>query len=231
MDKQTQNELLAIVRRNYEEIADEFQATREKPLWPELVNLARIAKDGDRVLDIGCGNGRLLQALLLKKIYYLGLDQNQALLDFARRKYPDKIFRVGDILRLGEVPEMNFDLVFVVAVLHHLPGSDLQTAALRQLKNKIKPNGRIIILVWNLRAQKKFRWLVWKFSLLKLIGKNRMDRGDIIFSWKNTDRSALSQRYYHAFRQKELKKLIRQAGLKVEKIYSDCYNIYAIANK
>lgn len=231
MDKQTQNKLLDLVRRNYEEIAEEFQLSREKPLWPEIVNLARAVKDTDRVLDVGCGNGRLIQALLLKKIYYLGLDQSDALLAFARQKYPDKTFRQGDILRLGEVPEMNFDLVFAVAVLHHLPGPDLQTAALRQLKNKIKPGGRIIILVWNMRAQKKFRRLIWKFSLLKLIGKNRMDWGDVIFSWKNPDRSALSQRYYHAFRPPELKKLIKRAGLKVEKIYSDCYNIYAIASK
>ena len=38
MDKQTQKNLLDIVKRNYNEIAEDFDETRKKQLWPELEN-------------------------------------------------------------------------------------------------------------------------------------------------------------------------------------------------
>jgi len=41
----------------------------------------------------------------------------------------------------------------------------------------------------------------------------------------------VSKRYYHAFNKWELKKVCQQAGFKVEKIYSDSYNYYAILHK
>jgi SAM-dependent methyltransferase len=130
---------------------------------------------------------------------------------------------------------MNFDYVFSIALLHHLPGSDLRIAALKQLKNKVSEDGKIIIIVWNLWGQKKFRKLIYKFFLLKLIKKNlpvgRMDFGDILFDWKNSAGEAQSRRYYHAFTKMELRKIIKKSGLKIEKLYKDKFNYYAILNK
>lgn len=231
MDKQTQKELLAIVRRNYDEIADDFNETRKKYLWPELVKLTRLAKEGGRVLDVGCGNGRLTEAFLGKNIAYLGLDQSEKLLKHARRNYPDRVFRAGNVFDLNKEKEIDFDVVFCVAVLHHLPGRDLRLAALRQLKNKIKPDGRIVIVVWNLWRQPAYRRLIRRFFLLKLIKKNRMDFGDIVFDWKNSGQKGLSRRYYHAFSKRELKKLFKKAGLRVEKLYRDSYNYYAVLQR
>lgn len=227
MDKQTQKELLEIVGRNYDEIADDFNESRKKYLWPELIKLTRAVKDGDKILDVGCGNARLLEAFLGKKIEYLGLDKSRKLIDIARKNYPDDKFTVGNILELSQVPQFDFDYIFCVAVLHHLPGRNLRIDALRQLRSKIKEDGRIILVVWNLWAQPKYRKLIRKFFLLKLIKKNKMDFGDIVFSGFNQR----SKRYYHAFRKRELKKLCRKAGLKIEKIYKDKFNYYLILKK
>ncbi|NCO79747.1 methyltransferase domain-containing protein, partial [Candidatus Falkowbacteria bacterium] len=231
MDIETQKKLLELVKKNYEEIADKFNETRKKhlePLWSELVNLARQIKDGSKVLDVGCGNGRLLEAFKNKEIKYLGVDSNEKLIELARSRFPKFQFTVGDILELGKIPEINFNFVFCVAVLHHLPGTDLRVAALKQLKNKIISDGKIIITVWNLWSQIKFRKLIFKFLLLKLIKKNKMDLGDLLFDWKNSAGQAVSQRYYHAFTKRELKKISKQAGLKIERLYQDKYNYYAV---
>jgi len=130
---------------------------------------------------------------------------------------------------------MNFNYVFSIALFHHLPGNDSRIAALRQLKNKVSENGKIIIVVWNLWSQPKLLKLILKFSLLKLIKKNlpagRMDFGDILFDWKNPSGQAQSRRYYHAFTKIGLKKIIKKAGLKIDKIYKDKYNYYAILKK
>jgi len=225
MDRETQNELSKIVRRNYREIAEDFSQTRRKYLWPEIVKLAEVIKDNDRALDVGCGNGRLLEALKDKKIDYLGVDASRELLGIAEMHYPGYKFIAGDILRLSEIPEAGFDYVFCLAVLHHLPGRELRVVALKQLKEKVKKDGKIIITVWNLWSRKKYRRLVWKFAFLKLAGKNRMNFGDIVFDWKN---EAGKTRYYHAFRIGELRRIIGQAGLKIEKLYKDEYNYYVI---
>ena len=226
MDKQTQKELLETVRRNYNEIAGDFNETRKKALWPELIKLAADVKDGDRVLDVGCGNGRLLEILAGKDIYYLGLDQSEELLILAKKNYPQRIFQAGNLLELSKIKDIDFTYVFCLAVLHHVPGSALRVAALQQLKNKINGRGRIIITVWNLWGQPKFRNLILKNIFLKLIKKNKMDFGDIIFTGFST-----SRRYYHAFTRRELKKIVRGAGLKTEKIYKDKFNYYLVLYK
>ena len=245
MDKQTEKELLGIVRRNYEAIAKDFNETRKKYLWPELIKLTRAVKSADKILDVGCGNGRLLDAFLGKQIKYLGVDQSDKLLNSARQdRQADMIkseFIKGDILELGKIPEINFDHIFAVSVLHHLPGKDLQIKALKQFRNKLANNGRLIVVVWNMWSKawgkKNFRRLIIKFALLKLIKKNlpapigKMDFGDIVFDWKNSGGKIIGQRYYHAFRRRELKKIIKKAGLKTGRLYKDKYNYYAIITK
>ena len=228
MDKQTQKNLLKIVKRNYEETANDFNETRKKYLWPELIKLTNDVKDGDKVLDVGCGNGKLLEAFKNKRIYYLGVDDNKKLLNFAKFRHPNFRFTKGNILELSKIPDIDYDYIFCIATLHHLPGNDLRIMALKQMKNKVKTDGKIVLTVWNLWSQKKFRKLIWKFILLKLIGKSKMDYGDILFDWKNSKGERVSQRYYHAFTKKQLKKIVKKAGLKIERIYKDKFNYYAI---
>lgn len=231
MDKSTEQYLLNIVRRNYEDIAVNFDITRKKQFWPELIKLSQEIKDGDKVLDVGCGNGRLLEILSEKEVKYLGVDSSPELIKIAQARFPDNTFLIGDILELEKLPEKDFDYVFCVAVLHHLPGEDLKIKALQQIKSKLKNNGRIIITVWNLWSQKKFVKLILKYAWLKILGRNKFDFGDILFDWKNNRGQRLSRRYYHAFTKRELKKIAGRAGLKIEKLYKDKYNYYLILIK
>jgi len=231
MDKQTQQKLLNLVKCNYEEIAEDFNETRKKYLWPEIIKLTKDVKDGNKVLDIGCGNGRLLEAFKDKKINYVGVDSSEKLINIAKARYKIQDTRYkfikGDILELDKLNEASFDYVFCVAVLHHLPGQDLQIRALEQMKNKVSKDGKIVIMVWNLWSQEKFRKLILKYALQKLIGRSKMDFKDILFKGFNKK----SERYYHAFTNCELMKIAKLAGLKIDKLYKDRYNYYAILKK
>ena len=231
MNKKTEKELLSIVKRNYIEIADHYSETRKKHLWPELIKLTENIKAGGKVLDVGCGSGKLLTAFENKEINYLGIDPCQELLNSAKTQFPDFKFNTGDIINLGDINELDYDYVFCIAVLQHIPGKDMQIKALRQLKNKVSQNGKIILSVWNIWNQEKYQKLIWKFWLLKLIGKNKMNFGDILFDWKNPAGTSISKRYYHAFTIFELKRLIKKSGLKIGKIYKDEYNIFAVLGK
>ncbi|PIV50596.1 hypothetical protein CO115_01840 [Candidatus Falkowbacteria bacterium CG_4_9_14_3_um_filter_36_9] len=250
MDKQMQGKLLEIVKRNYEEIADDFNETRKKYLWPELIKLADMVKDDDRILDIGCGNGRLVKTFKDKNVWYLGVDASEKLINVAKKKLKaaNFQFKIADIFDLDKIINKKFDYVFCIAVLHHIPGKDLRILALKQLKNKIKPDGKIILTVWNLWRQKRYRKLIIKYSFLKFISKSGLmsrrisrdpdsalrisgDFGDILFAWKNSRGEAVSRRYYHAFTKFGLKKIIKKADLKIAKFYQDKYNYYVILRR
>jgi 2-polyprenyl-3-methyl-5-hydroxy-6-metoxy-1,4-benzoquinol methylase len=238
MNKQTQNELLKIVKKNYSDIAEHYNETRKKhlmPLWGELVKYAKNVKEGASVLDVGCGNGRLIEAFKGKKINYIGIDQDEQLIKLAKEQKPGEKFYVGDLLELGKISEYNFKHLVSVAVLHHIPGKQLRIEALRQFKNKIGEDGEIIFTVWNMWSdkwnKKKFKQAILKFFLLKLIKKNKMDFGDILRDWKNSKGEIVSKRYYHAFTKWELRRVVKKAGLKLKRIYSDDYNYYVIARK
>lgn len=234
MDNKTSDHLLKLVKTSYSQIAEDFNITRQKPIWPELAKIAKNIDDSlvhKTVLDVGCGNGRLAELFADRNISYTGVDNCANLLGLAKSNYQTDTFAEGDILELSQVPGHNFDYVFCVAVLHHLPGSRLRLEALKQLKSKAKPDGTIVVTVWNMWSQKKLRRLIIKFAFLKLLGKHNMDFGDIIFNWRGSDGAPNSERYYHAFTNKELKKLLKQADLKLDKLYHDQYNYYLIIKK
>ena len=233
MDKKTQNDLLKLVRDNYRTIAGDFDITRRKGLWPEVAKLAdgvdcSLAKKS--VLDAGCGQGRLYECFRDKNIDYLGVDSCAELVKLARDHYGER-FEIGEILTLSQLPQFDFDYIFCVGVLHHLPGQKLQLEALNQLKSKAKTGGQIIISVWNIWAMPKLRPLIFKYAFLKLLGKHRMDWGDIIFYWRYSGGQIASRRYYHAFTKRGLKKLVKQADLLIDQIYKDKFNYYLILKK
>lgn len=231
MDQKIVEQLLSVVKNNYETIAVDFDLTRKKEVWPKMRELAESVKDGNNILDVGCGNGRLLEALVDKKIKYLGVDNSEALIKIAKNNYPYNEFRVGDILKLEQETENNFDYIFCLAVLQHIPSRELRLRALEQMKNKLASNGILVISVWNLWRNKKYRPLIFKNYWLKIIGRNKLGFNDLLFPWVNNRGEKSSERYYHAFTKKELKKLARLAGLKSQKLERDQYNYWYILKK
>ncbi|NTU99480.1 hypothetical protein HGA64_05775, partial [Candidatus Falkowbacteria bacterium] len=63
MDKETQKKLLKVVAANYQDIGQQFNETRKKPLWPSLSGVLELVPRGASVLDVGCGNVRLRQGV------------------------------------------------------------------------------------------------------------------------------------------------------------------------
>jgi len=234
MKTEKAQKLLELVRNNYQDIAGDFDATRKKEIWPEIRTFAEKVKSGDSILDLGCGNGRLLEALKGKDIKYLGVDNSSELISLAKNNYPAQKFIVGDILALKnnpEITEKSYDFIFCLAAIQHIPSQELRIQALRDMAFKLKDGGEIIISNWNLWANKKYRSRLIKNYFLRITGRNEFDFNDLVFPWKNSRGEEKSERYYHAFTINELKRLARLAGLKILVLKKDKYNLWLILKK
>ena len=200
-------QILNLVDTTYNNIAASFSKTRSV-LWPEMTVLASHLKPNWSVLDAGCGNGRLYQALEDKSIIYQGVDQSANLIAIARIKYPQlqDHFKVGSILSLPYNHDQ-FEAVFLLAVLHHVPSFELRLQAVKEIARVLKKDGLLLMTNWNLA---RFKHKLVLANLWGMLTKGD-DWGDLFIPWKAEGQ--LEQRYYHAFSRQELDKLCQAAGL------------------
>jgi SAM-dependent methyltransferase len=101
---------------------------------------------GSRVLDVGAGSGRDLNALLLAGYDACGVEPSQALRDAALLAFPALAGRVsaGLLPHLENPAGAPFDGVLCSAVLMHIPEGDLFDTAFA-LRRLLKPHGRLLI--------------------------------------------------------------------------------------
>jgi SAM-dependent methyltransferase len=100
-------------------------------------------REGEKVLDIGCGPADILE--YLPKVDYLGFDISQEYIDAARKRYGDRgRFFCSDVgLASIERERGTFDLVLATGVVHHL--DDERAASLFSLaKMALNPKGRLV---------------------------------------------------------------------------------------
>lgn len=207
MDVTYAQRLLKTTRNYYEQRARDFSASRQRD-WPLFISLAHYIKKGDRVLDLGCGNGRFYPLVSQKGASYLGVDTSKRLLQEAKNNYGSAEFQAGNILDL-KLPPQPFDVVVLIAVLHHIPSGVLRQEALCNVAKLVKAGGLVLVTNWNL-FQGKFFSLRLHYNLKKVFGENKMDFNDVIYKEK---------RYYHGFTKREIARLLRNAGLRVLKNY------------
>jgi SAM-dependent methyltransferase len=94
-------------------------------------------RPGERILDLGCGDGALTAKLAALGCDVVGVDASAAQVEAARKLGLDA--RVADGEKLGFGPE--FDAVFTNATLHWLRDHD---AALDGAWRALKPGGRLV---------------------------------------------------------------------------------------
>ena len=226
MHPAVQNYLLTLNRNYYARVATAFDATRSRP-WPGFAVVTDYVRSRCpapwTALDVGCGNGRLLQYLggrqLLQR--YVGVDANDTLLSKARlkaRAVPEPACRFLQLdiatadwsARLDEAE--GFDVVFCLATLHHLPGLTLRQAALQQMTSLLKPGGYLILSNWQPLNSKREQRKVLETSAFQL-APGVLEEGDFLISWK---REVEAVRYVHVLSTQEVCQLAAAAGLTTE---------------
>jgi SAM-dependent methyltransferase len=232
MKDDTVERLLALNRAFYATFAEHFAASR--PVSdPALTSILPYLPRGARVLDVGCGNGRLASLLDRERPggSYVGVDAIPELIDEARVQAnrlsnTDGVFRVLDVTKPGWTEELSgmatstplrtgFDCAVALAVLHHIPGFALRSRVLRDIGSVIKRDGHVIISTWRFLAHERLRRKVVDWDAVG-IDEGDLDPGDYLLDWKRGGRGL---RYCHLVDEQEMERLAAASGLCVRETF------------
>ncbi|OGF31958.1 hypothetical protein A2533_01745 [Candidatus Falkowbacteria bacterium RIFOXYD2_FULL_35_9] len=211
-----------ITQKSYDQIAGQFSYSRNY-VWSDLQVFLEYVNDGDDVLDLGAGNGRMVEFLQDKAVNYLGVDSSRELIKQAKQKFPKFKFQVKDALKINY--RNKFDVVIATAVLNHFADEKSRIVVLKNIYRSLKPGGDLLMSNWNMWNEKNPKGMR-KFEKMKKelndenffdkfgVKKSEIDTGDVLTVWGED-----SVLYYHAFTIEELKELCEKVGFKVVKNY------------
>lgn len=224
------------VDNSYNNIASKFSASRNRP-WIEFDLYRNFVSRADKLLDIGCGNGRLLLHLDDLDLKYTGLDISSEMIEEAKlnlsQTQSKKTFVHSSFVAkeqdLALKPE-SFDAIFAVASFHHLHGLANRRQFLANVYKYLKPNSTACVSVWNLWQKKYLPNFLTAF---------------LTHPWRFNDinvKFGQTPRYYHAFMIWELKLLLWLSPFKSYELVfvdkkgykcsrKDCHNIILVLNK
>jgi len=223
------------IKEFYDNQAEKFSQTRTK-IWPEFNYIAQevekllVWKDKIKILELGCGDGRLCRFLAEKfpgKIEYIWVDISEGLIRIAKKlsenyQINSQIsFIVSDMLDyLENVEPETFDFIVAVASFQHIPTRWERLLILKHIYRILKYGGEVMMFNWSFSKWffKKYKWQVLKSFILGVLSLWTKAINDIMVPWKTESKTFY--RYYHIFFLFELKKLFKQAWFVIKEA---CY--------
>jgi 2-polyprenyl-3-methyl-5-hydroxy-6-metoxy-1,4-benzoquinol methylase len=123
--------------------------------------LAAVPPGCQRVLDVGCGEGMLARQLSRVVPHVVGIDQDPASIELARRHDPGGAieFICGDFLACRFAPA-SFQMITSVAALHHMDAR----AALGRMSQLLMPGG--VLAVVGLARSRRPADLPWETAAI-----------------------------------------------------------------
>lgn len=199
-------------RQFYNNVADKFSQTR-RHWWVELNFIRKYLKREGKLLDFGCGNGRLLEFLNSKEIRpktseleYLGLDISEKLIAHAKAKHPNQHFEVIEKESSLPVETGSMDIITSIAVFHHFNPS-MAKEALQEFQRVLKKDGILVITSWYLWNKQYIGF--W----LKNVLKGKFSLGAPI-TFKDNDQGTY-YRYCYWWTKSKLERLAKQTGFEI----------------
>jgi ubiquinone/menaquinone biosynthesis C-methylase UbiE len=134
--------------RYYDIVTSILLLGRERAFRERLINLAGI-KEGETVLDVGCGTGTLAIAAQRRvgqagTVY--GIDASSEMIGKANKKAQKAKLEIAFNVELVEAlpfPDAHFDAVLSTLMLHHLPQQTREQCA-REIRRVLKPGERVL---------------------------------------------------------------------------------------
>jgi SAM-dependent methyltransferase len=121
---------------------------RSERLAPLFLDFAGV-QDGARVLDVGCGTGALVDAVVKRGAgsTVVGIDPSQPFIEYTRQRFPGPRFRFdcGDGMALP-YPDASFDYSLSLLVFMFIPQPEKAASEMRRVT---RPGGTVGACVWD----------------------------------------------------------------------------------
>ena len=235
MELSTARYLADFNRRFYEAHALNFADSRPR-LGAGARRVLELIRPGARVLELGCGDGKVARALAGGE--YVGVDQSEGMIERAERlmeargRSPEVGENLTSDVRLltsrfiradltdpdwtSALPPGLFDWVLAFGVFHHLPRAALRRAVLAQAAELLKPGGRAAMANWQFTRSERLRRRLRPWAEAGL-DDSALEPGDYLLSWER--KASRGLRYVHLLEQDEARAMAQAAGLRVSDVF------------
>jgi SAM-dependent methyltransferase len=241
MDQVILNRLLELNQKFYQTFAQQFSDTRQRLQPGVKRIIAQLPKNSNILdLGCGNGELWLSLKQSGYRGHYVGLDFSHELLQIATNRECDSIqslmsesenlisnrsshksaqnaqpkFLQVDLSSpnwSANIPNSPFGFVLAFAVLHHLPGEDLQQSVLHQVHKLLGPVGTFIHSEWQFLNSPRLRARIQPWETIGLTAES-VDPGDYLLDWRH---GGYGLRYVHHFLADELANLANESNFKV----------------
>lgn len=171
-----------------------------------------------RVVDLGCGAGRVSLALARRGFPVLAVDLSKPMLEQVQKQATADHLQIecleANLVDLGEIPsESCADAVCLFSTLGMIRGSEHRAKAVAEFHRILSPGGRLLLHAhqfwWNLRQYGGTAWTAKHLTASLLLKK--VELGDRFATYRGVPNF-----YLHSFRERELRRLLTKAGFVIE---------------
>jgi ubiquinone/menaquinone biosynthesis C-methylase UbiE len=179
------------------------------------VRTALDLQSNHKLLELGCGVGRIGRELAPHCESWSGTDISQAMLDVAQQRlggFDNVQFNLLEATRLDMFERRHFDRAYTVAVLCHMDKEDL-FLYLEELARVLDSGGMMYAETWNLAHP--MGWKRWRFE---------------VNNWRRADQTKRKNVARNQFcTPDELELYLHEAGFKVLRMWTDSPWIQVVA--
>lgn len=186
MDDHIVSKLVELNRSFYDRFADDFAASRSTPQAGFYSILRWVPpEEKSRLLDVGCGNGRLASFLREagRRFAYTGVDFSVGLLGHATVAPGDRLLE-RDLVAADALEGVGtFDTVFCLSTLQHIPGQANRLSLVRQMAACLTRDGVLVLGNWQFADSDRQRRKIRSWAEAGLSDKD-VEPGDYLLSWQ-----------------------------------------------
>jgi tRNA (uracil-5-)-methyltransferase TRM9 len=205
-------ELLALNRAFYARFAEAFVESRARPQQGFHRLVEYLPKPCDRLLDVGCGDGRLGRFLIARRAMdaYVGVDFSEEMLAAADTTIGQFLMR--DLSQAGSLDSLGeFEAVTCLSTLQHIPGRTNRQRLVAEMAIHLAPGGRLVMSNWQFTTSRRQRKKVADWSTVGLTRED-VEPGDYLLTWQRDGRG---YRYVCLIDPTETADLAESAGLTI----------------
>lgn len=167
-------------------------------------------QSGDKILEVGCGDGfylHILSSLGIKKLFLTGCDVDKNALKSARRNLKGRKIKLlqADLMKKLPFRTKLFNKIIMSEVCEHLPDD---VKGLREVKRVMKKGGSLVVTVPNANYPLLWDPVNW---VLERLFRTHVRNG----FW-----SGIWNQHLRLYKLEEIKKVVKRAGFDVKKVES-----------